>query len=90
MTIATMVDQFGTATARIEAEGRLRDAATALLDAFDDYERVLETPAAGRAESSIRSAEMRLGFAQQRVQQAAVRARNLQRLERSMIWDRRN
>jgi hypothetical protein len=76
MTTTTTLDRHGAATAeRLEAEGRLRDAATALLRAVDEYERALGVADAGSGRLSVRGAEMHLEFAERRVRRAAIRAR---------------
>jgi hypothetical protein len=80
MKIETRLDRYGVATAtaaRREAEDGLRDAATALLTAVDDYERALGLSDPDSAQPSLRGAEMHVDFAQRRVQRAALRARDV-------------
>lgn len=82
MSIAAMHGYGGATTERLEAERELRDTATALQEALDEYERALGLPDEAKARLSVRGAELRIEFAQRRVQRAAIRARDLIAQER--------
>jgi hypothetical protein len=75
--IAVFYGYEGSTAERLEAERELRDTAAALHDALDEYERSLEWPDESGARPSVRGAELRIEFAQRRVQRAAIRARDL-------------